>query len=79
MPGSTSTWVRTWVVPWTIAFSSVRLARAYTSSDVNSRLIRETSAIASSSVPVSDRQRSRMQDLSRCRWVSTKPGRSGGL
>jgi hypothetical protein len=28
MRGSTSTWVRMWVVPWTIARSSVRRARA---------------------------------------------------
>jgi hypothetical protein len=64
-PGSTSTWVRIRVAPCEMHFSSVRRARALTSSTVN---VCFTSAIlrtANASRAVSGAQRSMMQDLSR--------------
>src|SRR6516225_1215118 len=71
--GSTSKWVRMCVVPWRIAFSSVRVARAWTSSGVKAFFALATSPIASSRSPRSEVQRSRMQDLSRWICVSTNP------
>ena len=73
MTGSTSRWVRMRVVPLTTHLSSVRLARWYTSSAVNSPFSRATSPMASFSPPVREDRRSSMQDLSRWMCVSTNP------
>ena len=70
--GSASTWVRMRVVPWMMAFSRVRCARAWMSASVKVRLAAATVSIASSSVPRSQLQRSRMQDfrILACHWRS---------
>ena len=71
--GSTSRWVRMWVVPCRMLFSRVFTARSRTSSARKFRLAFATSWIASSSVPCTDLQRSSRHDLSRWMWVSMKP------
>ena len=72
--GSTSRWVRMWVVPCRMLFSSVFTARSRTSSGWKFCLAFATSEMASSSVPSTDLQRSSRQDLSRWMWVSMNPG-----
>ncbi len=74
--GSTSTGVRTSVVPWVTARRSTSCARATTSSWVKPALSRAVVATAPESVP-SPGSRASSIALSRCRWGSTRPGSTG--
>src|SRR6478735_9703154 len=72
--GSTSGWARIRVVPCAMAASSTRRARSAIPSWSKSALRRPVTAMAPASVPSGLGSSESRWALSRCRWVSTKPG-----